>query len=128
MHQRCNDPNRESYQWYGALGIRVCAAWSSFTKFKNWAEDNGYRRGLTLERIDNSGNYSPRNCKWATRKEQARNRRTSKRITAFGETKVLAAWAEDPRCSVKAVTLGRRIDTGWRAEEAITTPPLRRAT
>ena len=73
MLQRCSNPNHESYFRYGGRGIKVCQRWS---KFENFFTDMGKRpSGLTLERINNNGNYTPKNCKWATWKEQGQNKR-----------------------------------------------------
>jgi hypothetical protein len=77
MIARTTKSNTASYQFYGARGIAVCDEWSTdFEAFRLWALANGYRQGLSIDRIDNDANYSPKNCRWVSAKEQAANRRT----------------------------------------------------
>lgn len=118
MRQRCNYPKHKSYADYGGRGIRVCERWDSFVAFR---EDMGTKpAGMTLERIDNSGDYEPSNCRWATLNEQARNRRSTKFIDAFGERRPLVEWAE--KYAIRADTLAYRLKHGWSAERALVTP------
>jgi hypothetical protein len=78
MKQRCLNPNASNYHRYGGRGIRVCNIWRrDFPSFRKWAIDNGYRKGLQIDRIDNNGNYQPNNCRWSTAKEQRANQRTT---------------------------------------------------
>jgi hypothetical protein len=80
MRRRCNSPTRPDYPGYGGRGITICAEWDHWPTFQQWAKDTGYAEGLTLDRIDNNGNYTPGNCRWSTQKEQQRNRRSNRAV------------------------------------------------
>lgn len=98
MKDRCNNHNNRSYKHYGEKGIKVCEEWldkeNGFINFYTWAINNGYKENLTIERINNNGNYEPSNCKWATMKEQHRNYSQNRLYTINGETKCLTEWCE----------------------------------
>ena len=76
MRQRCSNANNPEYKNYGARGIRVCGEWDEFEHFKEWALEHGYKEGLSIDRIDNDGCYTPANCRWATLSMQNSNRRS----------------------------------------------------
>lgn len=124
MIGRCYGTYTASYKTHGARGIRVCDDWRhSFGAFLIYM---GLKPSpeLTLERINNNGNYEPGNVKWATKKEQARNRRTNRLITVNGVTKCLQEWSEDSGVSHTLILY--RLRAGWGEEELLTAPDLRR--
>ena len=117
MITRCTNPNAGCYKRYGGRGITVCERWR---KFENFLADMGTRPdGLTIERKDNSGNYEPGNCKWATRTAQANNRRSSLNIAFGGKTMTLAEWGRT--IGMPAGRLYQRIRAGWSIEKTLTT-------
>ena len=120
MIARCENPHNASYKDYGARGITVCQAWRE--SFEVFFADMGLKpEGLTLERKDNEGNYTPENCKWATTKEQNNNRRSSRSLTYNGETMTFAQWAE--RTGIPLSTLCKRLNAyGFTVEQALTKP------
>lgn len=117
MNQRCVNQNLEHYSNYGGRGISVCDEWKEFEVFVEWAKRNGYKDGLTIDRIDVDGNYEPGNCKWSTDVEQQRNKRNSRYVTINGETKTVAEWAEISEVPYK--TLQRRIYKGCKEENLL---------
>lgn len=108
MKRRCNNPSNASYQRYGERGIRVCTEWNNFEAFYNWAVANGWHNGLSIDRIDNSRGYSPDNCRFVPRKEQARNRTTNVPITVNGITKLQIEWANTLGVSNSAISNWKR--------------------
>lgn len=95
MKQRCTNSSSNNYARYGKRGIKVCDEWmNSFECFRDWALQNGYKQGLSIDRINNDGNYCPSNCRWATAKEQCNNTSRTVKIEFDGETKSISEWAE----------------------------------
>lgn len=122
---RCTNPKSPAYPRYGGRGIKVCKRWRESV----WAflEDMGPRPtpAHTVERIDGARGYEPGNCRWATRKEQARNRpERNVRLTCQGRTMLMVEWAEET--GIPLGTLHARLKRGWPEERAILTP-VRRA-
>lgn len=122
LHTRCNNSRVKCYEGYGGRGIKVCDEWRDFVSFRCWAVGNGYRDDLTIDRIDNDGNYEPSNCRWVTKAIQNRNKRNNRYLTAFGETKSMKDWSLDKRCCVAYSTLSARVTRSHDHEKAITTP------
>lgn len=120
MKERTQNRNNKNYKRYGGRGIKVCAQWKKFDDFRKWALDNGYKENLTIERINNNGNYCPENCRWATKEEQNRNKRDNVILEYKGERKILADWAKDKGMSYAC--LKNRIKRGWSIEKALETP------
>lgn len=122
MIRRCTDSNHKDYPNYGGRGIVVCSLWeNSFEAFlmtMGPKPDSSY----TVERLDYDKNYEPTNCKWASKAEQSRNKRDNVLIDIDGETKTVSQWSKDPRCSVTAGSIYKRIDRGWDAKKAVLTP------
>lgn len=122
MISRCHFEGDAAYDNYGGRGITVCERWRTLDGFKTFFADMGSRpqKDLSLERIDNDKGYSPENCKWATRQEQARNRRSNRVLVIDGVSAPVATWAEKSGVSRKVIT--DRLDAGWDHKRAVFTP------
>jgi hypothetical protein len=119
MRQRCFNAKSRDYKDYGGRGITVCKSWLDYKNFHNWAMTNGYKDGLTIERINVNGDYEPNNCIWVTPDKQAKNTRNNHFISYNGQTKILAEWSRI--LGVESSLLRYRLKT-WSVEEAFTTP------
>lgn len=124
MKKRCYNPNSVGYENYGGRGIKVCDRWKD--SFENFLADMGEAKdGLSIERIDNNGDYEPQNCRWATRKEQRRNTRACKPVNLgdpFG-SKLLIDHCKDLNSDYEMVK--NRVCIGWEPEHAIFVPPYK---
>lgn len=118
MRIRCLNPKATGYARYGGAGVTICKRWDSF---ENFYKDMGPRpEGHSLERIDGSKGYTPKNCRWATPREQCNNRKSNAPITFDGKTQSAFLWAQE--LGMKYATLKNRIQLGWPLERAFQTP------
>ena len=120
MKTRCYNKNYENYKNYGGRGITICDEWKdNFQAFYDWAIKNGYKKGLTIDRIDNNKGYSPENCRWATHKEQTLNRRCTQFLLFNGENRTLVEWAKET--GINYQTLNYRKKAGKTPAEILKT-------
>lgn len=118
MVKRCTNDRHKAWRHYGGRGIVVCERWLDF---ENFLSDMGEPQpGLTIERINNDGNYEPGNCRWATQAEQLRNRRNNRRITINGVTRVASEWARE--YGISRQVIDHRLKAGWSDEDAVIIP------
>lgn len=125
MKDRCYRSKCKGYVNYGGRGIVMCDEWKNdFEIFHNWALKNGYRKGLTIERINNNGNYEPSNCCWIPKSKQSSNRRNCHYITYHGETKTLSEWSRELHVDRETVrNKEKQLGSGELAIEAILNNP-----
>ena len=121
MKQRCLNQRSQSFHHYGGRGIGICGEWLEYEEFHRWAIPSGYSEGLSIERIDNDGEYSPTNCKWITRGQQAYNKRNSSSLTHNEDTKTFGEWQNIT--GINRRTIQSRIENGWPVEKALAVKP-----
>lgn len=121
MRGRCNNPSDKSYPHYGGRGIRVSERWDNFAAF---LADMGPKPGpeYSIDRINNDGNYEPGNCRWATAKQQHRNKRSNRHLAFRGRTQCIAAWAEE--LGIGENVIHHRLNAGYSVEAALGTDVL----
>ena len=118
MKFRCSNPNHVAFARYGGRGIRVVERWETFA---NFLADMGERPpGTSLDRIDNDGDYTPQNCRWATARQQQSNTIKVRRLDYQGHTASLAEWAR--KVGIRESTLRERLRRGWDVGRALTAP------
>lgn len=121
IKDRCYNINSNIYKYYGKRGIKVCNEWHDLETFIEWALKNGYQDNLTIDRINNNGNYEPSNCRWISLPAQQNNKRTNRLITYNNETHTIAEW-EKIKKFPKDVIRQRINKLKWDIEKAIETP------
>jgi hypothetical protein len=118
MINRCYWDKHNRSKHYKGKGIKICDTWRhSFETFRDWAILSGWKKGLSIDRIDNNGNYEPGNCRWATNKEQARNRTSNVWLTIDGVSKIVIEWSEET--GVSPSSINQRLKKGWTHKEAV---------
>lgn len=121
IKRRCYNIDRENYKYYGGRGIIVCDEWKKdFMSFYNWAIKNGYKDNLTIDRINNDGNYEPNNCRWATIKEQNNNMRTNHYIYYENKKYTMSQFAE--KYNIPYYIVKNRIRHNWSIDKILNTP------
>lgn len=122
IKSRCVYNGNDRYKDYGGRGIKMCDEWvNSYENFRDWALSNGYKEGLTIERIDVNGNYCPKNCTWIPKCEQAKNRRSCYAIEYNGKTQNLTDWCNELGLNYKRVH-DRMYRHNWDFERAAFEP------
>lgn len=122
MIDRCENPNSEAFDRYGARGISVCPEWrADFAAFREWALANGYADALTIDRMDNDRGYEPGNCRWATYAEQNRNYGRNRPVEFRGRTVLICDLAAEVGLP-QDVLKNRILRYGWDVEKAVSTP------
>lgn len=117
MKTRCFNKNNPTYKDYGGRGIKICKEWLDFWTFREWAYNNGYKEGLTIERKDVNGDYCPENCCWITKEEQANNKRNNSFIEYGGKKQTVSQWSRE--LGVGKCTISYRLKAGWSPEECL---------
>ena len=115
---RCYNENDPHFERWGKRGIKMCDEWrNDFKVFYDWSMSHGYSDELTIDRIDNDGNYEPKNCRWTTIKEQNKNKRNVKYITYAGKTQTIPEWTKELRLGKE--TIRERLKRGYTDYEAL---------
>lgn len=125
IKERCSNPKEKGYKDYGGRGIEICKEWLDFAVFSEWAYSNGYEEGLTIDRIDNNGNYCPENCRWVSYTVNNRNRRNTLFLYFDGEIKALIEWAEILKIPYSTLEARLRV-CKWSIKKAFETPYIPR--
>ena len=123
MKDRCYREKDKRFRNYGGRGIKICEEWlnkeNGFINFYNWAIKNGYKENLSIDRIDNDGNYEPQNCRWTTMKVQANNTTRNHYLTYKGEKHTIAEWST--LTNIQQETIRKRLKRNWTIERTLNT-------
>ncbi len=115
MKRRCDNPDEHHKKYY--KDIKICTEWYNFDNFKNWALNNGYIEGYTIERLDNTKNYCPKNCTWIPKEKQNYNKRNKSHLIIDGKDKTYTEWAKE--YGIRESTIRMRIKYGWTGKDLL---------
>lgn len=124
MRQRCMNPANKDYPNYGGRGIVICDEWGDFAEFHKWAVGTGYRKGVTIERVDVNGNYEPSNCTWIANERQALNTRKIRLFEYQGSQLTIRQLADIAGVSPRTMK-SRLTSYGWSVERAVSEPAFK---
>jgi hypothetical protein len=126
MRSRCYCITNPSYPRWGGRGITCCSEWNDYSLFREWSLKNGYEpnKKLTIDRIDNDGNYTPDNCRWTSRREQSRNRSSNVWLTIDGKTLLQEDWSR--LTGVSSALINQRLKNGVSCKDAVMIANLRK--
>ena len=134
MKDRYRNPNFKQYKDYGGRGIKVCDEWlDDFKAFYDWSMKNGYLSGLQIDRIDNDGNYNPKNCRWVERAINSSNRRVTNKYKIFGELlsirEIMIYYPYLVDTNLNHIVIDHRLgkNMSWDTYAAISTPKMNKA-
>lgn len=119
MKQRCLNPNHPKYHRYGGRGIAVHKDWLTIEGFLKWAKASGHKEGLTIDRIDNNGNYCPENCQWVTASDNSKKKSTTK-LSAYDARAIRIALEKGEKATALAKDYGVCHGTVWHIQKGIT--------
>lgn len=117
MKRRCDNPDEHHKKYYKDKGISYCKEWKDFRNFKNWALNNGYIEGYTIERLDNDKGYYPENCTWILAKYQNKNKTNKSHLIINGIDKSFTEWAKE--YNLRENTIRMRVKYGWSNEDLL---------
>ena len=122
IRQRCKNKTCQDYRWYGEKGVFVCKEWDDFSSFFEWAMKSGYKSGLTIERVDSNGPYSPENCTWITIEKQQKNKCNVLHFVVFGEVHTVESACK--KYGIEKSMFYDRKHKGWSVERIFSTPKI----
>ena len=121
MKYRCYNENDNRFKHYGGKGVKVCNEWKDdYLSFRNWSMTSGYNDNLSIDRINNDGDYKPSNCRWVDNKTQANNQSRNRILTYKGKSKTMSEWADYLGLTYGA--MNHRVQRNWSMERIVNTP------